>query len=304
MKMSITAFGTLPSTSRARLLDVVADLEKVFADHKCQGVNFTLGIVPAETTTKGKDNDGHEQAGRSERGQAAADDFADDGEAPAAADEGKPAGRKPRSDAGKPRGKRGAEADGKAAEGPERGAAREAEAGGDGSRRPARGGGEGKRQGDVGERAGEGGGGRTRRADVRDVEAAEVAADEEDWGSADDAGPESEDRTNQSPEGEAPEFDSFEEGEAWWAKTPDKDGWPDNLLPEGELNRGYLSRMMSDHFRANGGKSKAATFDLLMSVTGAEDLNKVHADDFDKLARALARDTAKLRHGVKKPGAK
>lgn len=304
MEMSVTAHGVLPGTSRARMLDVVADLEKVLVDHKCTTIRFSLGITPVETKVKGKDNDGHEQAGRSERGQAAADDFADDGEAPAAADEGKPAGRKPRSDAGKPRGKRGAQADGPSAEGPERPRAGEAEAGGHGRGRAPEGGKRGEREAsDAGGRSGRGGG---RSGDVHggNGEAAEVAADEEDWGSAEDADPESLDLTNKPAEGDAPEFDSFEEGEAWWAKTPDKDGWPDNLLPEGELNRGYLSRMMSDHFRANGGKSKAATFDLLMSVTGAEDLNKVHADDFDKLARALARDTAKLRHGVKKPGAK
>ena len=101
-----------------------------------------------------------------------------------------------------------------------------------------------------------------------------------------------------------PEFDSFEEGEEWWAKTPDSDGWPASLMPEGPINRGVLSTIMSDHFRANGGKSRQATFDILTHVTDAPNLNEVHADDFDKLARALLRDTAKLRHGVKKPGAK
>jgi hypothetical protein len=72
-------------------------------------------------------------------------------------------------------------------------------------------------------------------------------------------------------------------------------------MPAGPIDRKALAAMLSEHFRAAGGKSKTPTYDLLHEVAGTDDLAKVKTADYDKLARALLRDTAKYRHGVKKP---
>lgn len=331
MKTLIGLAVFLPTTSRARQMDFLAALEKVAADHKGHGAQVTISgpyhddFVPEQLRGEPNakqllrpvvpgagDSGGPGDGQRSERQSEAARDFGDEGGAepgpePEAGD-GKPAagGRKPRSDAGKPRGPRGgargAAEGGSAAEGPERRPRAQAGAGGNGDGRAAqgdqRGGGEGEGQ----DRGPRGGGRGTGRAHVGDGQAAQVAAQDEDWGGGSSAAPKDDkDRTNRTPLIEGPQFDTFEEEEEWWSKTPETDGWPDSLMPEEELTRAVLSGLLSDHFRAHGGKDKATTFDLIHAVTGEENLDTVTEEDFDKLARALLRDTAAYRYGAKKP---
>lgn len=326
MKTKITVATFLPTTSRSRHMDFLADLEKVVTAHKGHGTQVVIsgpyhpGYVPEElrgtdnakhaTSDAGGGSDGGTGGGeRSERQRAAAADFAEP-EAPA--DAGKPAGgRKPRSDAGKPRGPRGggAEASGSAAgqsgRGRGRGSAQGGDAaGGDGDGSAPEG---GEQRGRAGEKADGGSGrgrGQARRADDGDAEASRVAAAAEDWGSSSSSAKDANDGKpgigGKAEDG--PEFDNFEEEEAWWAKTPDEDGWPDSLMPEQDpLTRSDMSNLMSDHFRAAGGKFREPTFDLLYLHFGADNLDEVKEEDYDKLARILLRDAAKYTYGVKKP---
>jgi hypothetical protein len=297
----------LPTTSMKRVQDFFGDFETLRNEHKgiksLAAIYGPLTLVNTEKENRNERNrspEGRDEAERPDHQRAAADDFgsaegADDrgGEAERADEaepaDRKPAGRKPRSDAGKPRGPRGgAEAGSGAAEGRgndgdgKRGAEgrRGAERNGDG---PAPQGGErGKRQGEGGEQPSGRGGGRTRGADRGDEQAAAVKPAADDW---------------DAPEGGGP--DDGENGEEWNAKTPGHD-WPDSLTPE-NITREDLSAMMSDHFRAAGGKSKGPTFQILADVSGVDVLSAVPEEDFDALARRLLKDTARYRHGIKKP---
>jgi hypothetical protein len=318
-KTKVLAEIFFPTTALTRISDFTKDLDTLRKNHKGLELFVTIsgpypdnhterGIYDSTADTSRPGGDGRTGSGeRSERGQAAAADFGDGTEAeqpntaaePEAGDSGKPAGRKPRSDAGKPRGARGAEASGSAAEGPERagrGAGSEGGAKRDGNGDAPQGGRKGR-----GEGQGQDGGPRERgrgagRADGGDAEASRVAPQDEDWGSGGSSGA-SEDLSSLNDE----------EGEEWWAKTPDSDGWPDHLMPEGELDRGAMSTIFSDHYRSHGGKFRAVTFDLLWDATqdsvhgAAENLDQLHPDDFDHVARIMLRDAAKYRHGIKKP---
>jgi hypothetical protein len=59
--------------------------------------------------------------------------------------------------------------------------------------------------------------------------------------------------------------------------------------------------MMSEHFRATGGKQKGPTFQHLRDVSNVDVLAAVPEEDFDTLARRLLKDTARYRYGIKKP---
>ena len=306
----------LPTTSLARISDFTTAFDALRKTHKASGLFVTTsGPFPDDFNERGT-NDSSQQSGtvrpgsdgrpgsgeRSERGQAAAADFSEAEQPntpaePESGDGGKPAGggRKPRSDAGKPR---GAQAGGKAAEGPERagrGSGSEGGAKRNGNDDAPQGSRQGRGQGE-GQDSGPRDGGRgAGRADQRNAEAARVSASDEDWGAGGNSGASDDDR--------APGV----EDEAWHAKTPDEDGWPDHLMPAGDLDRAAMATIFSDHYRAHGGKFRAVTFDLLWDATQdsvhgpAENLDKLHPDDFDMVARVMLRDAAKYRHGLKPP---
>ena len=318
-KTKLQAELFLPTTSVARISDFATDLNAVLVKHKAEGFFLTTsGPFPDKYTERGFTNvatvgttrsvdspDGRPGDGeRSERARQAAADFGAQGPEPEpepgaeAGDGSKPAGgRKPRSDAGKPRGARGGTEAGTAGEGPERaGRGSRAQAGAerDGNGDAPQGGqqGRGEREGqDRGPRVGGRGAG---RADQRDAEASRVAAQDEDWGSGGSAGASDDER------------EPGVEDEAWHAKTPDEDGWPDHLMPPGDLDRAALSTILGDHYRAHGGKFRSVTFDKLWDATqdsvhgAAENLDQLHPDDFDHVARVLLRDAAQYRHGIKK----
>jgi hypothetical protein len=88
-------------------------------------------------------------------------------------------------------------------------------------------------------------------------------------------------------------------GEEWCAKTPG-DAWPDSLTPE-SVTRETLNELMATHYQAAGGKSREPTFDLLHLVCEADGLASVPAAEYRRLAKALLKDTARYRYGLKKP---
>lgn len=86
-------------------------------------------------------------------------------------------------------------------------------------------------------------------------------------------------------------------GEAWCAKTPGDD-WPDSLTPA-DVDRSTLTTIMSDHYRAHGGKVKAVTFDLLFKACEAAVIADVPEKELRRVAKLFLKDTARYVHGIK-----
>jgi hypothetical protein len=116
------------------------------------------------------------------------------------------------------------------------------------------------------------------------------------------------DRGNQQRNAEAPRVASpddwnddgpdanVEEGPDWWCKTPG-DEWPDHLTPE-NVDETVLAQLLAKHFEACGDRQK--TYAVMQEATKERTLKNVHPDDFDKLARALLKDAARIQFGVKR----
>lgn len=294
MLTKITFEVFLPTTSTARVNDFILACDSIAKEHKGRAPFVTFQGPFNEQFERNLSNVRQSEGGepvRNERAEAAAADFAE----PEASGDGKP-GRKPRSDAGQPRGPRQGKT-GSAAEGPERGAqagGAKGGAGGDGDGATAKGGQRGGGTG-KGKDGGPGGGvGRTGDAHRGNEQAASVEAAEEDWDN--ENGGEGDDwDTPATDESEGEDQDA-----KWWCRTPGNT-WPDKLMPEGEITRTVLSGLMSDHFRAAGGKQKAPTFEIIREISNVSTLSDVPEADYDALARALLKDTARYEHGVKKP---
>jgi hypothetical protein len=92
------------------------------------------------------------------------------------------------------------------------------------------------------------------------------------------------------------EEDDGANGEEWCAKSPDP--WPDSLTPE-VVDRTTLSGIMSDHYRAHGGKFRDVTFDLLFEACEADDIAAVPEKDLRRVAKVFLKDTACYKFGVK-----
>jgi hypothetical protein len=211
--------------------------------------------------------------------------------------------RKPRSDAGKPRGPRGGAASGSAAEGRRDGQHAE---GRDASERD--GDGTASRGGREGVGPGEGADGRSGRGvgrpgdhHDRDAEAAPVSAKDEDWSGRGNARAASDDLwSKREPEVDPADLrkdaDYGENGEEWCAKAPDLE-WPDSLTPE-KVDRTVLSGIMSDHYRAHGGKFRDVTFDLLFEACQADDIASVPEKDLRRVAKVFLKDTARYKYGL------
>lgn len=316
--MSKTLFvieAVAPHASLARAVDFLTAIRKVCDDHKCADIfvtqsgpfpdHFVRGYSNATSNSGPLSADGYSNGSgsgrggvertRSEAGERAAADFADEAASEAGAGTGGEAAE-PKRGRGRPPGS------GKAASG---------SASGERSKRPEGTGNapEGNQRNvtkrtDKGTEQGSGEGeGRARspRADrgnqrsdpdtARVDEAAQdFAATEDDWNDA------------------APAINHAEEGEDWWAKTPDTDVngedrpiayWPDHLTPE-DIGEGTLAELLAAHFNATGGKDRGLTFAVMEAATGERAIKNVHPDDYDNLARHLLKDAARYKHGVKK----
>ena len=230
-----------------------------------------------------------ERSARDEADERARSDFEDDERARSdfEDDEGNAGPAEPAPEPAEPKRKRGrppgsgkrAEASGSAAGSEQReqraeGTGRSAEGNrGNVSRGTDEGAREGRGQGEGGSR----GAGADRGNQRRDAEQARVA-DPNDWN--DDDGPDA----------------NLEEGPDWWAKTPG-DEWPDHLTPE-NIDETVLAQLLAKHFEACGDRQK--TYAVMQEATNERTLKNVHPDDFDKLARALLKDAARIQFGVKR----
>lgn len=321
--------GFAPFTNDSRLSEFARAIAAVFEAHRVTGFFTTqTGPYPDGFTDKGFTNGpnsrpaaaapagGARDDQRSERARAAAEDFGgpEDEPDPLAGSEpvevrgpnlagdrrdGQPADGEPgrqrrkRSDAGKPRGPRGA-ASGSAAEGrsddDQRTEGRDA-SGRDGNGRAAQGSRAGVGEGEGADGRSGRGGGRPGRSDDRDAEAPAVssAADDfaDDWNTREPAVDPADFRTGE---------DDGVNGEEWCAKSPGD--WPDSLTPE-KVDRTTLSGLMSDHYRAHGGKFRAVTFDLLFEACQAQDIASVPEKDLRRVAKVFLKDTARYKFGIK-----
>lgn len=75
--------------------------------------------------------------------------------------------------------------------------------------------------------------------------------------------------------------------------------WPDDLMPEGEITKEVLAELLAAHFNASGGKDREPTFALMAEITGERSVKNVKPADYVKLAKALLKDVAKYRYGIK-----
>jgi hypothetical protein len=128
-----------------------------------------------------------------------------------------------------------------------------------------------------------------------------IRPDDEDWGDGDDAA-----ASDDAPEwggDDEPVLDVTDFPEDWHAKDPSTDLWPEALMPNGltkeKINQGHLNTLMGEHFKAQGGKDRRKTFDLLAPF-GAQNLSQIDPQDHWKLARIVVKDTMRYVHGVKK----
>lgn len=269
----------LPTSSFARINDAIEEVRKVLEKHR--GTDFFITYSgPFPDDTRG-DNGGQSEhrrdvgrsgPGRDEADNRARDDFED--EAGDGADEpaepvkrkrGRPPGSGKRAEAsGSSSGQSGrGEGSGRSGEG-DRGNER---------RRADEGAGEGRGEGEGRSR----GAGADRGAERRDPEQTRVKASQ-NW---DEDGPDN----------------NTEEGADWWAKTPG-DEWPDHLMPKGDLDKAMMGEILSQHFEQSGDRAK--TLAVLKEATGESSLPNVHPDDYDKAARALLKDAARIEYGVKR----
>lgn len=281
----------LPTISVARVNDCLSELTPILQKHRASGILASIkgpyeddqerANAPEERTQAGDGSGRLERAEPGERSRAARDAFAEP-DAPAAPAEPVKRGRgRPRkSDADGSPASSGAPAEGRQrasdAPSPDRreGAQRnEPERAREGS--------------DTRSRQGEGrsGGAERGRDDQRGNREAPRVEPADEWGD--------------SPEDWAEEI-TGEEGEDFHAKTPG-DNWPDHLMPAEPIDKATLGALCGDHYKATGGKDKGLTFALLERITGTRQLNQVAEKDYDILAQALLKDTARYQHGVKKP---
>jgi hypothetical protein len=285
----------LPHVSISRYGDMMTDVRSSVEKHKGEITlvqmtgpisDGTTGERNGESSQSSDDGGSGRELGRSERSRAARDAF-DSPDAGSGSGSGEPAADAPRR-RGRPsnaeRAERAAQAGASAGE--RSSGERAAPAGrGEGAQRnePER-----TREGsDTRSRQGEGRSGSSERGrdDQRGNREAARIEPADDWGD--------------SPEDWADEI-TGDEGEDFHAKTPGDD-WPDHLMPEGEIDKTVLSTLLGDHYKATGGKDRSLTFEVMENAVGTRQLGMVNEADYDRLARALLKDTARYRHGIKKP---
>lgn len=277
----------LPTTSLSRINDVVEPIRKGIEGARGQGFFMTYsGPFPDDSEAKTNDRNSSTADGRPDLGRSgdrdaadarARDDFQDDQTGERGGDQ--PAEPVKRGRGRPPKQRDGAEASGTAPGKSGRGSDAE------GSRGPAEGSGGNVARG-ADEGAGEGlgsgegrarGAGRDRDAERGNSEEARVKP-APNW---DEEGPDA----------------NTEEGADWWCKTPGAE-WPDHLMPKGTLDKAMLGEILSQHFEQSGDRVK--TLAVLKEATGEGALPNVHPDDYDKAARALLKDAARIQYGVKR----
>lgn len=312
--------GLAPHASVARSSDFLTDIRAVFNKHKVGDFFVTQSGPFSDNFTRrgeyathsdasagsGRGGDGGgggdgrgrlERGPQSEAGKRAAEDFAEP-EADAGAEgggtgTGKRRGRPPGS------GKRGGAAEaGSGASAGQRDGRGEAGGGAEGARgsQPV-----GTRQG-ADEGAGEGagrnggadGGGRDQRGDRQ---AARVSSGEDRGEEGDDWNEGGETATDDEWNDAAPAKD--DQPPEYWAARSAGSAWPDELMPPGKIDASVLAELLADHFNATGGKDRGLTFAVMEEATGERAVKNVKAEDYDKLARALLKDAARYRYGVK-----
>lgn len=288
----------IPTGSLSRINDAIEETRAVLTKHK--GTEFFITYSgPFPDDTRGKTDDQQPdprrdlgRAGRDEANARARDDFKEDPRPaePAGAEDGADEPAEPKRKRGRPAGsgKRAAEAPGSPAGQPERDA--EGPGRGEGNRgHEPRGTDEGTGQG-RGEGEGRArGAGADRGAERRDPDAARVKPAADEW----------DDEPAAPPAGKAKGTKlTRDELEAHYAKEPDDVEWPDSLMPEGDLDRAAMGEILSQHYEQTGDRAKTLT--VLKAATGEGTLANVHPDDYDKAARALLKDAARIKHGVKR----
>lgn len=130
------------------------------------------------------------------------------------------------------------------------------------------------------------GGSERSRDDQRGNRQASRVTESDEWGGEDEGG-EWADEEEEDPELVA-------------ARSPGDTNWPDSLTPK-DIDKTVLSTLLGDHYKATGGKDRAPTFELMESVTGVRQISQIDEDDYVKLAKALLKDAARYRFGIKKP---
>lgn len=288
-KTRITVAFEIPTTSMSRVQDVLGPIKEAVDSHK--GQEFLVTIVgpiadnystEAKTNGKREDAEEHPRSGRVERDGSAERSVSGDG-GKSVGDDGDD-GDKPKRGRGRPR-----KSDGDAASSgsSERKRDRDAEdaSGAEGSehdepKRTRKGSDEGASEGRSRSRGASGSGDDQRG----NREASRVKDDADDWG---DEGGDS---------FEEPSDEELEEAAAKSSKA-----WPDSLTPNDEdIDKPYITKLLGDHYNATGGKDRTLTFDLMDEVCETRKLGEVEEDDYRKLAKALLKDIARYKHGVKK----
>lgn len=280
----------LPTISVARVNDCLSELTPILEKHRASGILATIkGPYEDQERENGKASDqGNAGSGRleraepgDERSRAARDAFAE----PAA-----PAAEPPKRGRGRPRKSDTADAGSSASSGPPAEGRQRADSAASPDRR------EGSQRNEP-ERAREGSDTRSRQGEGRSGGAERGRDDQR--GNREAPRVEPADEWGDSPADWAEEI-TGEEGEEFHAKTPGDD-WPDHLMPAEPIDKATLGALCGDHYKATGGKDKGLTFALLERITGTRQLNQVAEKDYDILAQALLKDTARYQHGVKKP---
>lgn len=278
-KTAITVHFLLPTTAIMRVQDCLAEIVKAVENHKGNTPVVTIHGPIADDFTEKKNGQGSSEDSRNtdlgrrdERERER--DVASDGNADDGGDDGKP-----KRGRGRPRKE----------EGPSSGKPDEREP-------PARDSEGDRRNEPVGTRKGSGkadregtgrdGGSERSRDDQRGNHEASRVKTDDDW-------------TDESTDSDWADEITEEEGEDYHAKTPG-DNWPNHLTPK-EIDKTVLSTILGDHYKATGGKDRGPTFELMESVTGHRQLGHVDEADYRKLAKALLKDIARYKHGVKRP---
>lgn len=289
-KTHITVEFKIPTTSMSRIQDVLGPILKAVEEHRGEGFFTTIrGPILDDEKTEAKANGKREDAeertrsGRVERdGDAERSVSGDDRKS--VGDDGDD-GDKPKRGRGRPRKSDG---DAPEARSSERKRDRDAEdaSGAEGSehdepKRTRKGSDEGASEGRSRSRSTSGSGDDQRG----NREASRVKDDGDDWGDEDSG-----------DNFEEPSEEELEEAAAKSSKA-----WPDSLTPDPEeIDKPYITKLLGDHYNATGGKDRTLTFDLMDEVCETRKLGEVDEKDYVRLAKALLKDIARYKYGVKK----
>lgn len=280
-KTALTVAFEIPTTSMSRVQDVMVEIKKAVDDHK--GMNFFVTIQgPIADNYEAKEN-GKRTEDSEEHSERRSMDGRGTGSG-TGGDDGSDGDDKPKRGRGRPR---KSDAGSSEASGSASGKRQRSDEDGDGSEgtdgnesvRTRKGSDEGSGQGE-GRSGGSGRGGSSERGNRQ---ASRVKDDEgDDWGDEDGG-------------------DNFEEDDPEEVAAKSSKEWPDSLTPdERDIDKPYITKLLGDHYNASGGKDRTLTFDVMEDATGTRKLAEIDEQDYVKLAKALLKDIARYKYGIKK----